>query len=49
MQRDMEKSLPIEADHLQGFLIKKAREHELSVPILDTIYTKMTLYEKQRN
>jgi len=49
MQRDMEKSLPIEADHLQGFLIKKAREHNLSVPILDTIYTKMTLYEKQRN
>ncbi len=49
MQRDMEKSLPTEAEHLQGFLIKKAREHRLSVPILDTIYTKLALYEKQRS
>lgn len=49
MQRDMEKSLPTEAEHLQGFLIKKASEHRLSVPILDTIYTKLSLYEEQRS
>lgn len=49
MQRDMEKSLPIEAEHLQGFLMKKAKEHHLSVPILETIYTKLALYEKQRS
>lgn len=48
MQRDMEKSLPTEAEHLQGFIIKKARELQLSVPILDTIYTKLSLYEEQR-
>jgi len=48
MQRDMEKSMPLEAEHLQGFLLGKAREHNLAVPILDTIYTKLTLYEKLR-
>jgi len=49
MQRDMEKSFQTEAEHLQGFLIKKAREHRLSVPILETIYTKVSLYESQRS
>ncbi len=48
MQRDMEKSMPLEAEHLQGYLIGKAREHNLTVPILDTIYTKLALYEKLR-
>jgi 2-dehydropantoate 2-reductase len=45
MQRDVEKSLPIEAEHLQGYLLKKAGERELAVPILETIYTKLMLYE----
>ncbi|MGB2993102.1 MAG: ketopantoate reductase family protein [Paenisporosarcina sp.] len=48
MQRDMEKSMPLEAEHLQGYLLGKAREHNLSVPILETIYTKLALYEKMR-
>jgi len=48
MQRDMEKSMPLEAEHLQGYLLGKAREHKLAVPILDTIYTKLALYEKLR-
>ena len=48
MQRDMEKSMPIEAEHLQGYLLEKAKENNLSVPILDTIYTKLVLYEKLR-
>jgi 2-dehydropantoate 2-reductase len=48
MQRDMEKSMPLEAEHLQGYLLGKAREHNLAVPILDTIYTKLALYEKLR-
>lgn len=48
MQRDIEKSLPTEAKHLQGYLLEKAKEHNLSVPILETIYTKLMLYEKQR-
>lgn len=47
MQRDVEKSLPIEAEHLQGYLLKKASEHQLPVPILEMIYTKFMLYEKK--
>ena len=48
MQRDMEKSMPLETEHLQGYLLGKAREHNLEVPILDTIYTKLALYENLR-
>ncbi len=48
MQRDMEKGMPTEAEHLQGYLLEKAREHHLAVPILETIYTKLTLYESSR-
>ena len=46
MQRDVEKSLPIEADHLQGYLLKQAAQHKLAVPVLETIFTKLALYEK---
>lgn len=48
MQRDMEKSLPIEVEHLQGYLLNKAKEYHIEVPILETIYTKLTLYEQNR-
>ena len=41
MQRDMEKSLPLEADHLQGFLLYHAHKQNIPVPILETIYTKL--------
>lgn len=44
MQRDMEKSQPIEVEHLQGYLLKKANELDVPVPILETIYTKLVLY-----
>ena len=49
MQRDMEKALPLEADHLQGFLLNHAKEHNLPAPILETIYTKLALYEDTRS
>lgn len=49
MQRDAEKSQPIEVDHLQGWLLEKANEQEISVPVLETIYTKLKLYEKAVN
>ncbi|MFD1864505.1 ketopantoate reductase family protein [Planococcus chinensis] len=45
MQRDMEKGQPIEADHLQGHLLEKAKAHNVAVPVLETIYTKLKLYE----
>ena len=46
MQRDAEKSQPIEADHLQGYLLEKANEQGIGVPVLETIYTKLKLYEQ---
>ncbi|MFC3209659.1 ketopantoate reductase family protein [Planomicrobium okeanokoites] len=49
MQRDAEKAMPIEADHLQGYLLKKAMEVEVDAPVLETVYTKLKLYEKGVN
>jgi len=46
MQRDMEKSLPLEAEHLQGLLLQHANAHDVATPILETIYTKLKIYEK---
>lgn len=45
MQRDMEKSQPIEVEHLQEYLLKKANELGIPVPILEMIYTKLKMYE----
>ncbi|WP_422122043.1 ketopantoate reductase family protein [Planococcus sp. X10-3] len=45
MQRDAEKFVPIEADHLQGYLLEKAHELGIAVPVLETVYTKLKLYE----
>lgn len=47
MQRDMEKGFSIEADHLQGYLITKANEHQIPVPVLETIYANLKIYERQ--
>lgn len=47
MQRDMEKGLAIEADHLQGYLIQKANELGIQVPILELVYANQKVYEKQ--
>ena len=49
MQRDMEKGLGIEADHLQGHLIDKAQQVEVPVPVLETVYTKLKLYEANKD
>lgn len=48
MQRDMEKGLQVEADHLQGYLIQKAKELGISVPVLDVVYANQKVYERQR-
>ena len=48
MQRDIEKLFPLEADHLQGFLLDIARSYDVPAPILETIYTKLKIYENQR-
>lgn len=49
MQRDAEKSKPIEADHLQGYLLAKAKDLNVDVPVLETVFTKLKLYEKTVN
>jgi 2-dehydropantoate 2-reductase len=47
MQRDMEKGLPVEADHLQGYLKQLATQNQITTPILDTVYTNLKVYELQ--
>ncbi|WP_445613596.1 ketopantoate reductase family protein [Geobacillus sp. YF-1] len=46
MQRDMEKGLPIEAAHLQGYLLKLARQHGIAAPMLEAVYHNLFLYEE---
>ncbi|MGZ3797951.1 MAG: ketopantoate reductase family protein [Pseudobdellovibrionaceae bacterium] len=48
MQRDMEKLLPVEVDHLHGYLLDIARKEEISVPVLEAIYANLKIYEQQR-
>jgi len=38
---------PTEAEHLQGYLLGKANEMKISVPVLEIIYTKLMLYEQK--
>ncbi|MBT2637631.1 ketopantoate reductase family protein [Bacillus sp. ISL-39] len=45
LQRDMEKSLPTEADHLFGYLLEKAQELGLDAPILSAVYANIKVYE----
>jgi 2-dehydropantoate 2-reductase len=47
MQRDMEKSVAVEADQLQGYLLEIARKEGLSVPVLQTAYSNLKVYEDQ--
>jgi 2-dehydropantoate 2-reductase len=47
MQRDMEKGLPIEADHLQGYLIEIAKKGDLQIPVLEAVYANLKIYEQQ--
>jgi len=48
MQRDVEKGHPIEVDHLQGYLLEKAKSCQITVPVLETIYTHLKLYDLSR-
>lgn len=47
LQRDMEKSLLTEADHLFGYLLENARRFGLEAPILSAIYANVKVYESQ--
>ncbi|MGG3855718.1 2-dehydropantoate 2-reductase [Caldifermentibacillus hisashii] len=48
MQRDMEKGLPVEADHLHGYLLEIAKTNNLSVPVLEAVYANLKIYERTR-
>lgn len=51
MQRDMEKGFPTETDHLHGALLTLARENAIAadqVPVLQTVYSRIKIYENQR-
>lgn len=48
MLRDMEKGLPIEADHLQGDFLKRAKRNGIEVPLLELVYGKLKIYERMR-
>ncbi|MBU8713912.1 MULTISPECIES: 2-dehydropantoate 2-reductase [Brevibacillus] len=48
MLRDMEKGLPVEADHLQGYLLERAEQRGLSTPLLKVVYNNLKVYELKR-
>ncbi|MBS2771698.1 ketopantoate reductase family protein [Anoxybacillus rupiensis] len=48
MQRDMEKGQMVEVDHLQGYLLQLAKQHQITTPLLKAVYHHLKLYERQR-
>ncbi|MGI6187795.1 MAG: 2-dehydropantoate 2-reductase [Brevibacillus sp.] len=48
MLRDMEKGLPVEADHLQGYLLRRAEELGVAAPLLKVVYNNLKVYERKR-
>lgn len=47
MQRDMEKQLSVEADHLHGYLLTIAHKEQIPVPALEAVYANLKVYELQ--
>ncbi len=48
MLRDMEKGLPTESAHIQGYLVELAHRHDCDVPLLEVIHQRLEIYEKKR-
>ncbi|MBA2874756.1 2-dehydropantoate 2-reductase [Anoxybacillus caldiproteolyticus] len=48
MQRDMEKGQMVEADHLQGYLLKLAKEYKIPTPLLKAVYHNLKIYDQNR-
>ncbi|WP_113930273.1 ketopantoate reductase family protein [Bacillus sp. P14.5] len=46
LQRDMEKKLPIEVDHLYGFLLNEAKKYDIPAETLQFIYANLKIYER---
>ncbi len=47
MHRDIKKNGPIEADHIIGDLVARARQAEVSTPLLAAAYTHLAVYQRQ--
>ena len=48
MLNDLEAGLPVEADHIIGWMLEKARAHDLDDTILSLAYTNLKAYETRR-
>ncbi len=48
MMRDMEAGRPVEADHVIGFMLEKARTHGLDDQLMAMAYTHLKTYERRR-
>ncbi|WP_077213625.1 2-dehydropantoate 2-reductase [Bacillus dakarensis] len=45
MQRDMEKGMPVEADHFFQYLLKYTKKYGIEAPALELIYSNLKVYE----
>ena len=48
MMRDMEAGRPVEADHIIGYMLNKARTYGVAAPLLSMAYTHLKTYERRR-
>ncbi|MEO8808653.1 MAG: 2-dehydropantoate 2-reductase [Rhodanobacter sp.] len=48
MLRDLQHGHPIEADHIIGDMLARARRQHLAVPLLAIVYTNLMVYEARR-
>jgi 2-dehydropantoate 2-reductase len=49
MLHDLESGAPVEADHIVGWMVAKAREHGLDDTVLSLAYTSLKAYELRRS
>jgi 2-dehydropantoate 2-reductase len=48
MLHDLESGAPVEADHIVGWMLAKAREHGIDDTVLSMAYTSLKAYEQRR-
>lgn len=48
MHQDLRKGLPIELEHLQGGALRLAAKHEVTIPVIETLYGVLKPYEHGR-
>lgn len=49
MLHDLEQGLPVESDHIVGWMLQQARAHRLDDTMLSLAYTHLKTYEARRN